>query len=98
MPTSPDQENRMSPRSLVIAALSLILPLAASAQQSPGPYKILRTVKIGGEGGFDYVTADPVNRNLYVARSRPTGHIGLYNVDSLTQIGDITGVSAHGAA
>src|SRR5438045_9412261 len=95
MPTSPDQENRMSPRSLVIAALSLVLPLAASAQQSPGPYKILRTVKIGGEGGFDYVTADPVNRNLYVARSGPTGHIGVYNLDSLAPIRHITGVSAH---
>ncbi|HKO20629.1 MAG TPA: YncE family protein, partial [Acidobacteriaceae bacterium] len=88
----------MSPKTLVIAALAFTLPIAAAAQQASGPYKILRTVKIGGEGGFDYVTADPDGRNLYVARSGPAGHIGVYNLDSLTQAGDIPGVSAHGAA
>jgi DNA-binding beta-propeller fold protein YncE len=88
----------MPPKSLVLAALALAVPLAAAAQQTSGPYKILRTVKIGGEGGFDYVTADPDGRNLYVARSGPTGHIGVYNLDSLAQAGDITGASAHGAA
>jgi DNA-binding beta-propeller fold protein YncE len=88
----------MPPKSLVLAALAFAVPLAATAQQSSGPYKILRTVKVGGEGGFDYVTADPDGRNLYVARSGPTGHIGVYNLDSLAQAGDITGVSAHGAA
>ena len=94
-----DQENlRMPPKPLVLAAFALALPLAAAAQQASGPYKILRTVKIGGEGGFDYVTADPDARILYVARSGPAGHIGVYNIDSLTQVGDMTGISAHGAA
>lgn len=88
----------MSSKTLALAALAFVLPIAAVAQQATGPYKILRTVKIGGEGGFDYVTADPAGRNLYVARSGPAGHIGVYNLDSLTQVGDIAGVSAHGAA
>jgi DNA-binding beta-propeller fold protein YncE len=94
-----NQENlRMPSKSFVLAALAFAVPLAAAAQQNSGPYKILRTVKIGGEGGFDYVTADPDGRNLYVARSGPAGHIGVYNLDSLAQVGDITGVSAHGGA
>ena len=88
----------MSTKAFMLAALALTLPMVTAAQQASGPYKILRTVKIGGEGGFDYVTADPDGRNLYVARSGPAGHIGAYNLDSLTQVGDITGVSAHGAA
>ena len=88
----------MSSKALILAALVFCLPMAAAAQSSAGPYKILRTVKIGGEGGFDYVTADPDARNLYVARSGAAGHIGVYNLDSLTQVGDISGVSAHGAA
>jgi hypothetical protein len=81
-----------------------LLPLAAVAQtpaQAPvqsGPYKILQTAKVGGDGGFDYVTADSDNRALYVARSGPAGHIGVFNLDTLAQIGDIPGVSAHGAA
>ena len=89
----------MSRKSLALAALAAlaaitILPLAAAAQA--GPYKIINTVKIGGEGGFDYVTADPDSRTLIVARSGPAGHIGFYNIDTLAQIGDITGVSSHG--
>ncbi len=73
-----------------------LLPLAAAPASAQ--YKILRTQKVGGEGGFDYVTADPANRTLYVARSGATGHIGVFNLDTLQQMGDITGVSSHGAA
>ena len=63
-----------------------------------GPYKVLQTVKVGGgEGGFDYVTADPANRTLYVARSGQGGHIGVFSLDTLAQVGDIPNVSAHGA-
>ena len=69
----------------------------ANAQDS-GPYKVLRIQLVGGDGGFDYVTADPVGRNLYVARSGPAGHIGVYNLDTLAQVGDIPGASAHGGA
>jgi DNA-binding beta-propeller fold protein YncE len=82
---------------LRLASLLLLFPLATFAQQQSGPYKILRTVKVGGDGGFDYVTADPANRTLYVARSGPSGHIGVFNLDSLKQVGDLPGVSAHGA-
>jgi len=32
---------------------------------------VLRIQLVGGDGGFDYVTADPDGRNLYVARSGP---------------------------
>ena len=48
---------------------------------------------------MDYVTADSANRNLYVARSGQgaVAHIGVYNLDTFAQVGDIPGVSAHGA-
>jgi hypothetical protein len=82
------------PLALASAAALVLLPFAALAQD--GPYKILNTVKVGGDGGFDYVTADSAARNLYVARSGATGHIGVYNLDTLAQVGDIPGVSSHG--
>jgi hypothetical protein len=87
----------MSRKPFLFAALALaaLLPLAAHAQD--GPYKVINTVKIGGDGGFDYVTADSDGRRLYVARSGATGHIGVFNLDTLAQVGDITGVSGHGA-
>ena len=80
-----------------ILALMLLFPGLAHAQDS-GPYKILKIQLVGGDGGFDYVTADSDGRNLYVARSGPAGHIGVFNLDTLAQVGDIPGVSAHGAA
>src|SRR5580700_7179593 len=89
----------MSCKPSVVAILTVLLSLSGFANaQDSGPYKVLKIQLIGGDGGFDYVTADPDGRNLYVARSGPAGHIGIYNLDTLAQEGDIPGASAHGAA
>jgi hypothetical protein len=81
---------------LVLLSFLASSPLAAHAQD--GPYKVLQTVKVGGEGNFDYVTADSAARNLYIARrTGASGHIGVYSLDTLKQVGDIPDVSAHGA-
>jgi glutamine cyclotransferase len=85
----------MSSKPFLVAALTLALPLAVFAQA--GPYKVLQTVKVGGDGGMDYVTADSANRTLYVARSGAAGHIGVFDLDSFKQVGDIPGTSGHGA-
>src|SRR5580692_6554872 len=86
-------------RPLVLAAFASIVPFAVLAPaQDNGPYKVQKIQLVGGDGGFDYVTADSDGRNLYVARSGPTGHIGVFNLDTLAQVGDIPGVSSHGGA
>jgi DNA-binding beta-propeller fold protein YncE len=86
-------------KALVAVTLAATLPLALFAHgQDAGPYKVLRIQLVGGDGGFDYVTADPDGRNLYVARSGPGGHIGVFNLDTLAQVGDIPDTSAHGGA
>ena len=89
----------MSLKSLALASLALPFLLAGLARaQANGPYKVQKIQIVGGDGGFDYVTADPDGRNLYVARSGKDGHIGVFNLDTLAQVGDIPGTSAHGAA
>ncbi len=89
----------MSCKPFVLAALALLLPCAGVAHaQDSGPYNVVKIQLVGGNGGFDYVTADPDGRNLYVARSGPAGHIGVFSLDTLAQVGDIPGVSAHGGA
>jgi DNA-binding beta-propeller fold protein YncE len=89
----------MSCKPPVVATLAVMLCLVGLAKaQDSGPYKVLKIQLIGGDGGFDYVTVDSDGRNLYVARSGPAGHIGVYNLDTLAQVGDIPGVSAHGGA
>ena len=86
-------------KTLAVTTLAFTLSLGALAQaQENGPYKVLKIQLVGGDGGFDYVTADPDGRNLYVARSGSDGHIGVFNLDTLSQVGDILGTSAHGAA
>jgi DNA-binding beta-propeller fold protein YncE len=86
---------------LAICALSMgMAALAASAQPSSGagPYKVLKAVKAGGEGGFDYVYADPANRKLYVPRGGLNPRVSVFDLDTLAPAGEIPGVSGHGAA
>ena len=86
---------------LVVAAGLMVgsaLVGVAHAQES-GPYKVIKIQLTGGEGGWDYVTADPDGRHLFVARSgREGGHIGVYDLDTLAPVGDMPNVNAHGGA
>jgi len=92
-------ETSMSSKALVLAVLAFSLSAVSVCQsQESGPYKVLKIQLVGGDGGFDYVTADSDGRNLYVARSGGAGHIGVFNLDTLAQVGDIPGTSAHGGA
>jgi DNA-binding beta-propeller fold protein YncE len=80
-----------------IAAFAWSIGLAQSPAAG-GPYRILKTAKVGGAGGFDYVYADAAGRRLYVPRSGPEGRITVFNLDTLEPAGEIPNISAHGAA
>jgi DNA-binding beta-propeller fold protein YncE len=89
----------MSARALAVIIFSALLQVASAARaQDSGPYKIERIQLVGGEGAFDYVTADPDARTLLVARSGPAGQLYVYNLDTLAPIASIPNTSAHGAA
>jgi uncharacterized protein YjiK len=77
------------------AIASLAVAMTGFAQS--GPYKILKTAKVGGAGGFDYVNADASGRRLYVARSGTPARITVFNLDTLAPTGEIPDVGAHGA-
>jgi DNA-binding beta-propeller fold protein YncE len=67
--------------------------------QSPGPNKVVKTAKVGGEGGFDYIYADADGRKLYIPRSgQQTARITVFNLDTLAPLGEIPGINAHGVA
>jgi hypothetical protein len=80
-------------RRIFLMAAGAVVLLA----QSGGPYKVLKTAKVGGAGGFDYVNADADGRKLYVARSGTGARITVFNLDTLEPAGEIPNVSAHGA-
>jgi DNA-binding beta-propeller fold protein YncE len=88
-------------RSFLLSALAIatLLPYAGSAQQpaTSGPYHVLKTAKVGGEGGFDYVNADVAGRRLYIARRGDKARITVFNLDTLASTGEIPSVNGHGA-
>jgi hypothetical protein len=79
---------------VLFAAVALV----AAAQESKEPYKVLKTAKVGGAGGFDYVYADSEGRKLYIARTGTPARISVFNLDTLEPAGEIPNASAHGAA
>jgi DNA-binding beta-propeller fold protein YncE len=63
---------------VALAAVLVVANVVASSNSteqtapqnlSAGPYKVLRTAKVGGAGGFDYVYADSDGRKLYIPRT-----------------------------
>jgi DNA-binding beta-propeller fold protein YncE len=72
---------------------------ACMAFAQSGPYKILKTAKVGGAGGFDYVYADSTGRRLYIPRSGATGaRVTVFNLDTIEPVGEISDTNARGAA
>ena len=52
---------------LVLAvAIATFAPIRLA--QPAGPYKVLKTARVGGEGGWDYIYADVAGRRLYIPR------------------------------
>ena len=81
-----------------IAMLALALVgLAQHARPPRGPYKLLKTAKVGGEGGFDYIFADVEGRRLYIPRNGPMGQLTVFNLDTLESVGALADVAAGGA-
>ena len=82
------------------AAVIAMAVFTVLAQQAPtaGPYKVLKTAKVGGDGGFDYVYADDSGRRLYIPRTGATPRIAVYNLDTLEPVGEIPKANARGAA
>jgi YVTN family beta-propeller protein len=83
--------------SLMVAVVMAMAPFSSQAQEA-GPYKVLQTAKVGGEGGYDYVYADDAGRRLYVPRSGLTGRITVFDLDILKPVGEVPHASAHGVA
>ncbi len=75
----------------------LVLFSAAAALAAAGPgYKVTNTYKIGGDGGWDYITADAAARRLYISRAT---HVIVLDLDSGKTVGDIADTpGVHGIA
>jgi DNA-binding beta-propeller fold protein YncE len=72
----------------------VLLSLTAFAAD-PGLH-VIKTYKLGGEGGWDYLKADPDSRRLYISRAT---HVIVIDMDSGKPVGDIPDtLGVHGIA
>ena len=95
---------------LVAAAVA---PMGSAQTPATGPYKVLKTAKVGGEGGWDYIYADTAGRRLYIPRGATRAvpatdtapevpavqaRLTIFNLDTLEPAGEIAGVGGNGTA
>jgi DNA-binding beta-propeller fold protein YncE len=98
--------------SLLIVAIVVSVAVGSAQEHSSGPYKVLKTARVGGEGNWDYIWADVAGRRLYIPRRAPAAPPGaegpapassvrtrltIFNLDTLEPAGEIDGVGGNGA-
>ena len=77
----------------IITSLVLVSALAFAASNG---YHVVNEIKIGGEGGWDYITIDSASRRLYVSHAT---HVVVVDVDARKVVGDIPDTpGVHGIA
>ena len=103
-------------RKIFGACLAVSLFTIAGLAQEPSttsPYKVLKSARVGGEGGWDYIFADVGDRRLFIPRmatrevaatattpavpAQP-GRITAYNLDTLEPAGEIPNTGGNGVA
>lgn len=92
----------------LLAAVALFTSIGLAQQD--GPYKVLKTARVGGEGGWDYIFADAAGRRLYIPRgaTRAAGaaetaaevpaRLTIFDLDTLRPVGAIAGIGGNGTA
>lgn len=79
---------------LILAVCALSAVGADAAAQTP--YKVVKKLAVGGEGGWDYVTVDPDAHRLYIPRST---HVMVVDLNTDQVVGDIPNtLGVHGVA
>ena len=86
----------MSTRSKwLFALLTVSLAAVALAAEAPG-YHVVKTYKLGGEGGWDYLTTDPDTHRLFISRGT---HVIVLDTESGKSVGEIPDTpGVHGIA
>jgi DNA-binding beta-propeller fold protein YncE len=100
---------------LIAAVLVASAPIALAQTTAPqdGPYKVLMTARVGGEGGWDYIYANADGRRLYIPRGATRAvpatdttpevaaipeRLTIFDLDTLKPVGEISGIGGNGTA
>ena len=97
----------------IVLALAAATFAPSGLAEEAGPYKVLKTARVGGEGGWDYIFADAASRRLYIPRGATraveatentpavpaaVARLMVYNLDTLAPVGEVSGVGGNGTA
>jgi DNA-binding beta-propeller fold protein YncE len=84
---------------LLVSACSAVMHQAGTALArtvNGATYHVARTFQLGGDGGWDYLLADPVQHRLYISRGT---HVMVWDTKAEKLVGDIPNTpGVHGAA
>lgn len=81
---------------LTTAFCLCLLPLSGAPSPGASGYKVIKTIPVGGEGGWDYVYVDSGARRVYISRFT---HTVVMDADSYQVVGDIPDTQGvHGIA
>src|SRR6266446_4370515 len=81
-------------RIVLVSAATLLISTILNA--GPSGYHVTKTIKLGGDGGWDYLTVDSKARRVYISRGT---HVMVVDADSGALIGDIPNTNGvHGIA
>ncbi len=98
---------------LVVFLIAGAALLAPHVRAQDAPYKVLKTARVGGEGGWDYIYADSAGRRLYIprgalkatpatdssgAKEAQPPRLTVFDLDSLAPLNELSGVGGQGTA
>jgi len=86
--------------SLLVVIIFSAAAFLRAATPAPAPagsgYHVIKTIPVGGEGGWDYVYVDSAARRVYVSRGT---HVVVVDADTYAIVGDIPDTQGvHGIA
>jgi DNA-binding beta-propeller fold protein YncE len=85
---------KLIPRAFFICVAVLFTSALLTA--GPSGYHVTKTVKLGGDGGWDYLSVDSKARRVYISRG---SHVMVVDADSGALVGDIPNTNGvHGIA
>ena len=86
----------MKTRRLAVALAALALWLPTPLRAADGPYRQVKEIAIGGEGGWDYLSVDTAARRLYVSHGTK---VVVVDIDKDSVVGEIAPApGVHGIA
>jgi len=86
----------MKSLSSILAAFAILTSSASGARAAGHGYRKLKSVVLGGEGGWDYLAVDADARRLYLTRGTK---VQVLDADTLKPVGEVPGTEGvHGVA